>query len=753
MSFTVSNKTKPMRLFLITGIIVPAISILIIFPSCKEQISSNTKMARLLRFIFEESEVPSNIYSTSAKIAYFDSLSNIPGAMNHPAAQYFKANAFLEAGKEEEAIKYYSHLLEKIPPSEIEAKRRIKKDMAISWMRLGERYNCIDNHSTESCIFPVTGRGIHTDKRGSEYAIALYKELLQEDPNDLGSRWLLNIAYMTIDGYPDQVPPQYLIKLPSYTSVDIQPFQDAAIKTGLNTANLAGGSIVEDFNNDGYLDVVTSSMDLKQGMHYCRNNGDGTFSDVSKISGLNELSGGLHIMQTDYNNDGHKDIFVMRGAWKGEFGREPNSLLRNNGNGTFTDVTEEAGLLSFYPTQTATWADFNNDGWVDVFIGNEPHSTESPSELYINNKGVFRRVTNEAGVLFVDFIKGVTSGDYDNDGLVDIFASSFKGKKILLKNMGPDKNGIPLFKDVSIEANVRKNQETTFSTWFWDFDNDGWLDILACGYKLNESIAGSVAASYLGLTPSTYGGIVLMKNNGDGTFTDISKSCGMSTSIFSMGSNFGDIDNDGYLDCYFGTGNPDYNSLIPNKLFRNVNGKYFEDITTPARVGNLQKGHGVSMADLDNDGDIDIHIDMGGAYLGDGYQNSLYLNPGQNDNNWINLSLKGVKANAAAIGAKIKVSFTENNVKRSVYRVVNSGSSFGANPLMQHIGIGKAGKIDKVEIIWPIKGSVQEFTNLDINRTFVITEGDQSPVIQERKKLNLLDVNRLEIGCAPLKED
>ncbi len=119
----------------------------------------------------------------------------------------------------------------------------------------------------------------------------------------------------------------------------------------------AGGSIVDDFNNDGQLDIVVSSWDLDESMHYFKNNGDGSFTDLSESSGLSKIKGGLNIIQADYNNDGYTDIFVLRGAWLGEFGKQPNSLLRNNGDGTFTDVTAESGILSFHPTQTAVWAD------------------------------------------------------------------------------------------------------------------------------------------------------------------------------------------------------------------------------------------------------------------------------------------------------------------------------------------------------------------------------------------------------------
>jgi hypothetical protein len=193
-----------------------------------------------------------------------------------------------------------------------------------------------------------------------------------------------------------------------------------------------------------------------------------------------------------------------------------------------------------------------------------------------------------------------------------------------------------------------------------------------------------------------------------------------------MGSNFGDIDNDGYLDFYLGTGNPSFKSAVPNKLFKNINGTRFLDVTTSARVGNIQKGHEVAFADLDNDGNEDIYIKMGGAYVGDAYENSLYLNPGQNNNHWINVLLEGTVSNKVAIGAKIKVTFRENNKERSVYRDVNSGGSFGANPLQQHIGVGSANLVERIEVTWPVTGKTQVFKNIPADKNIKIREDDST---------------------------
>ena len=223
----------------------------------------------------------------------------------------------------------------------------------------------------------------------------------------------------------------------------------------------------------------------------------------------------------------------------------------------------------------------------------------------------------------------------------------------------------------------------------------------------------------------------------------------MKTTVFAMGSNFGDVNNDGWLDMYLATGNPSYRSLVPNKLFVNVEGKKFADATNSSRTGNLQKGHGMSFADLDNDGDQDIHADMGGAYRGDAYPNSLYINPGQNDNHWIYLQLEGTKSNRAGIGAKITVKFREKGKQRMVYRELNSGGSFGCSPLRREIGIGQATVIDEITIKWPASGITQVLKNVQPNQLIKIKEGQEGFAPAPLNQLTFKKADGTIPMCAP----
>jgi hypothetical protein len=740
--------------YISSGVLFVAMLVAII--AFSRRATSHQEMVELLADMSKENRSTKNSFSPEIKLDSLDSILTVGRPGGNLDVLYSKAELSLEVGKEQQSVDAYKYLLQNVDYMTLS---EMMPFAGIAYMRLGERSNCMLNHSGSSCIFPIKDDGVHRLQTGSKKAIEIYEAVLKADPRDLQSRWLLNIAYMTLGQYPKGVPSQFLIKgLDADTTEKVKPFVDVAEGLGVNINGRAGGVITDDFNNDGYIDIITSGWDLEDPMHYFQNNRNGTFSNVTEKSGLTGITGGLNIQQTDYNNDGNIDIFVLRGAWlTGGFGNQPSSLLRNNGDGTFTDVTTESGLLYYHPTQAATWADFNNDGWLDVFIGTENLPVMDAGGmhecmLYLNNQnGTFTNVAALAHCNLDGYVKGATSADYDKDGRQDIFLSTMDGKKHLLKNITKP-GGMVDFEETTATAGLANNKERSFTTWFFDFDNDGWQDIVVADYNFNTSLGYYSAAGALGQPVPLAGNIFLYHNNHNGKFTDVTVKTGLDKVVYSMGGNFGDIDNDGYLDMYFGTGNPDFKSLVPNKLFRNIGGKRFADVTTSSRLGNLQKGHGVAFADFRNTGVQDIYAEMGGAYKGDSYTSSLYLNPGQSNNNWISLKLEGVKANKAAIGSHIKLSFTENGVKRSVYKDVNSGGSFGSSPLQQEIGIGQATVIDELEITWAGSQTVQRFKNVKPNQFLQITEGNAQLKVKQLAKLIFKNKKGVAI-CMPLAAD
>ena len=560
---------------------------------------------------------------------------------------------------------------------------------------------------------------------------------------------------MTLGEYPYRVPPRWLIPPETFKpDYDIKRFYDVAPGLGLDVVGLAGGSIVDDFNGDGYLDIMASSYGLRDQLRYFQSKTDGTFTDRTLAAGLLGEVGGLNLCHADYNNDGSPDVFVLRGAWLQENGHHPNSLLRNDGDGTFEDVTEEAGLLTSFPgsatsyghpTQTAAWGDYNNDGWVDLFIGNESGQKEiHPCQLFHNNgDGTFSERAAGAGVAAVGFVKGVAWGDYNNDGLLDLYISRMGQTNILYRNdskkvVADQQEEEWTFTDVSEQAGVSEPL-MSFPTWFWDYDNDGWLDIFVGGFALSSTRWGStlpdVAAVYLGRVVEA-GRPRLFRNKRDGTFADATSRVGLDKLRLPMGSNFGDLDNDGFLDFYIGTGEPDLGTVIPNQMFRNSDGEFFQDVTTSGGFGHLQKGHGVAFADIDNDGDQDIYAVMGGWFTGDVYQNVLFENPGHG-NHWITLKLEGIQSNRAAIGVRIKVTVNTKDGARDIYATVSTGGSFGSSSLQQEIGLGEAQSIRKIVVTWPVTGKTQTFRDIKIDQILKIREGDADPTPVKLKHLDL----------------
>lgn len=611
--------------------------------------------------------------------------------------------------------------------------------LAVSFLRMGEQQNCVDNHTAASCIIPLRNPGFHKIKTGSEKAIQVYLKILDKYPDDLGSRWLLNIAYMTLGQYPQGVPAKWLIPTSVFAyKGNLKPFKDIAIPLGLDLNSLSGGVCMEDFNNDGFMDLFVTDYQMMAQCHLYLNKGDGAFRDATKEAKLTGIVGGLNTMHTDYDNDGNKDILILRGGWLRKGGNLPNSLLHNNGDGTFSDVTVKAGLLSFHPTQAGAWADFDSDGFVDLFIGNEnSQDNPSPSEFYHNNgDGTFTEVSGKTGLVVNAFVKGASWGDINNDGKPDLYLSVLGGNNQLWVNRGGTSVDNWKFENIAASAGVEK-PVMSFPCMFFDYNNDGYQDIFVNSYDSRrlDKVGFDIASEYLGKKvecelPCLY------RNNGNETFTDVSEQTGVKKVMYTMGLNYGDLDNDGFLDFYCGTGAPDYRSIGPNRMFRNINGEKFEEVTM-AGFGHLQKGHGIAFGDLDNDGDQDIYSVFGGAFEGDNAFNMLFQNPYDDTNPWVNITLEGKTANRAAIGAKVKINIiTKSGSKRAIYHVVSTGASFGSNSLEIESGLGDAASIESVEVTWPKAGvPVSTYTGIALNTFVKLTEGDSKVNVLNRKKI------------------
>ncbi len=602
---------------------------------------------------------------------------------------------------------------------------RLRTRLAIAHLRRSEQANCIAHHNPESCLFPISGAGIHGDPDGARKAIGLLNQVLDEKPDNLQARWLLTVASLALGEKPGPKTTQRIIPDKTFDSAhDIGRFTEIAGKIGLGVQGMAGGSALDDFDGDGDLDLFASSWGQRDQIRYLTNNGKGQFEEMTESANLNGILGGLNMAQADYDNDGDLDLFVTRGAWLEHNGRHPNSLIRNDGDNRFTDVTEAAGLLSFHPTSSAAWLDFDNDGRLDLFVANETVTSDDPHpcELFRNQgDGTFQKVSEAMGIWVVGYIKGVAAGDYDNDGWTDIFLSDYRGVNRLYRNPGgwrdSDTDHNPRFENVAHKAGVTA-PVNSFPCWFFDYDNDGLLDLFVADYDPENR--EDIVRGYL-KEPLRGEGLRLYRNKGDGSFADTTRAAGLQVATLAMGVNFGDLDNDGFLDFYLGNGTPDFGDIYPNRMFRNDAGRRFQDVTTSGGFGHLQKGHGIAFGDIDGDGDQDVYAVMGGAYTGDEFFNALFQNPGHGAN-WIKLRLVGKQANRSAIGARIKVVVNEGGSTREIHRSVGSGGSFGCNPLQQEIGLGKATAIERIEIRWPGGSAPQVVKSLPVNATHHIEQ-------------------------------
>jgi hypothetical protein len=622
-------------------------------------------------------------------------------------------------GAWEEAGKHFARAQTQDPSQSALFRANMDALRGVAALRRGEVENCVACCNESSCIFPLGPAAVHRRTEGSREAIEHFVRYLKQRPEDLGVRWLLNVAYMTLGEYPKSVPREFLLPLGRFAASDNDPRRmvNVASRVGLNARgeSMAGGCLVDDFDGDGRLDVFMPTTDPERGALFLRNRGDGTFLDASTAAGLDNQVLSLNAYHADFDNDGKLDILMLRGAW--EVPRRM-SLLRNRG-GVFDDVTLSVGLGEPIASQAAGWADYDNDGHVDLYVTGEYDRSRPDARnrgrLYRNRgNGTFENVAQAAGVTNDRFGKGVAWGDYDADGWPDLYVSNLGQGNRLYHNQGDG-----TFVDVAPILNVSEPTEG-FACWFWDYDNDGRLDLWVNPNHatLSEVIRDQLGEKTSGERPRLYRNV-----GGTRLFRDVTAEVGLDRVVLPMGCNFGDLDNDGFLDIYLGTGRPSFSYLMPNVLFRNAGGLRFEDVTASTGTGHLQKGHGVAFADWDRDGDADIFLEAGGAVPGDRAHNVLFQNPGFG-NNWLTVKLVGTRTNRAALGAKIRVDLPGSSGEVvSRYRVISAGSSFGGNPLACTVGIGRAKTIRALEVSWPTSKTRQTFRDVTINRAIEITEG------------------------------
>jgi hypothetical protein len=626
-------------------------------------------------------------------------------------------------------------------PHDVPAPDRAQRMILLGLVALRDGKSAIgqDGPAAPSDPFPIVRQAID-DGPALREAVDRFTAYLEKWPDDRRVRWLLNLAHMKRGGYPGQVPRKYVVALDRFHSKRIAgPFEDVAQQSGLNSRGptLAGGTVFDDFTGDGLPDIFATSVDCEKGATLFVNQGDRTFRDDSPRAGLGDQIYALNAASADFDNDGDLDILLTRGGRDGSFRL---SLLRNSGNGHFDDTTANSGLGEPIAGGSAAWGDYDNDGWIDVFVcgldrtssdllKDSSTSSRSCCRLYRNRgDGTFTDVADKAGVSNRRLAMGAAWGDYDGDGWLDLFVSNFDAPCRLFHN---ERDGT--FRDDATRAGVvGPVHHRSTVCWFWDFDNDGRLDLFV--NDAHASLA-DVVASYLGQNVDDAGHPHLYRNIGPQGFRDVSREAGLDRPLPALAANFGDIDNDGYLDIYFALGWPSMTSAVPNVLLQNVEGKRFEDVTLSSRTGYIHKSQCVSFADWDSDGDLDLFVNAGGAVPGD-RSNALLLDNSGQRRHWLKIKLVGTRTNRAAVGAEVRVAArSTDGPPRSIHRTLGNNSSSGGNSIVETIGLGDATSVAELTVLWPVSRNSQTFRAVASDQEIEITEGADSYTVRRRPQL------------------
>jgi hypothetical protein len=478
-------------------------------------------------------------------------------------------------------------------------------------------------------------------------------------------------------------------------------FTDATRSAGLHGMGYTfGDPIWGDFDNDGNLDLFVDNH-YNIGSYLYRNNGNGTFTDIRPISGLRPAGDRHGSAWVDFNNDGALDLSVTKGALAGHgLGDKKDELYQNLGASQFTDVADAAGVTNTWGRgRSVAWGDYNNDGYVDLLLGN----TQTNLVLLKNNgDGTFLDVTVQAGLEGLQYNECVFA-DYDNDGFPDICctdSAAFNAPgDLLLKN-----NGDGTFTDVSHQAGIGRLSDGRSIAW-GDYNNDGYLDLFISRGMDDGSLVQS-----------------LYRNNGDGTFTDVSNRSGLGIIANSRAAAWGDFNNDGYLDLYVVDSGSDPVGKGANHLFRNNRNGTFTDVASNAGVQVLvaSRGRGAAWGDYDNDGFLDLFVTNGEGNTDFVMGPQILFHNERNSNHWLKINLIGTTSNRQGLGAKVTIRVGARSQYREANGAMGHYLSQGAAPL--HFGLGKATVVDQIIVKWP-SGVNQILSNISADQAITVTEG------------------------------
>lgn len=563
----------------------------------------------------------------------------------------------------------------------------------------------------------------------------------------------------------------------AFTNRYYPPFLTEPLRFGMIRYGPAGITAA-DYDNDGYADLfIPDGVDSK----LFRNTRDGRFEDVTTRAGLSGLDGVSVGLFADYDNDGDKDLFVSRTF-------RPNQLFGNNGDGTFTDVTARAGIGADCCTTVASWADYDNDGFLDLYVGRylDPRKdipttfyarNGEPNQLYRNNgDGTFTNVTAHAGVGETGLCLGTVFADYDDDGDADLYVVNDFGRNTLYRN-----NGDRTFTDVTVETNTLA-YGAGMSASFGDYDNDGRLDIYVTNirsdsswfaeaptvwrYMLNSwrqgvwrtdmplyfEIFKQSGFEFVGVFKQMASGNTLLRNRGNGGFDDVTWEADANPPGWFWGASIADFDNDGWQDIYAADGwvYNDRGTEIELDFLNNVvtqqreykTGRFFDprhfgrrswhgwernrhllnkgdgtfrEIGHAAGTDLLLNSRGVAVADFWNRGRLDLAV----AASADAH--ALLRNEVATARRWLAVNVVGTRSNRDGVGAGLTV--TTGGLRQT--REVVLGDGYGSqNTLRQHFGLGEETRIDELRVRWPRTGQVQVFRDVPVNRIVTVVEGD-----------------------------